>query len=780
MKRIISAILVFALLLPSAGVFAANGMTRGEAADMLLTAADDYNGTLTKSDILKGYPDGQLHEERGVTRAEALVMLRRAFGAFPALEGHNAAVAIRADDFTDVPEWAKSELADVFDAGIAAGVSPGVFAPAENVTAEQMELFCERAYSVFGTNEKDDFYAAVNRSKLNSMKLGDGKVITGTIYELSDESSAAISDIIDEIANKQNRNETEKKIYDFYKSVTNKEGRRKTGLAPIRKYLDEIDGASNIRELLAVQNDTIRDLGTAPFFGFTLTIDAKDSTKYKLILNTFSPQLSKDFCINPTEAQKEAYIDYLTGVLVLSGEERSSAQASAEAYFRFEQEISKYTLNAEEYANSDKTYNIYKYDTLKLMFPNADLDALLLACSLRREDEVLVTDAGLLRALSRILNDDANYIGTLKSCAKLTVLMSLGALLDDDFYALSEELNSRLFGISGGVSERERTTLIIGNMLPDYLGRLYAEKYFDAESKRDIEEMVSEIIAVYKDRIDSLSWMSAETKSRAKRKLDTMKIKVGYPDDSGTFLDNVSIKAPEDGGSYFENVIAISKAYLSAVSELQGGEVDKGTWIMYPYTVNACYSPTSNDITFPAAILQPPMYDKNAPREKNLGAIGYIIAHEITHAFDNNGAKYDENGNAADWWTKDDYSAFTALCDKVVVLYDGEEGIPGIPMNGRLTLSENVSDLGAVSCITEVAKRLEDPDFKLLYRSVASSWAITQTRDFAKYNATVDVHSDGKLRVNRVLQNIDEFYTAFGIKEGDGMYLPPKKRVKIW
>ena len=259
-----------------------------------------------------------------------------------------------------------------------------------------------------------------------------------------------------------------------------------------------------------------------------------------------------------------------------------------------------------------------------------------------------------------------------------------------------------------------------------------------------------------------------------------MNIKIGYPDEWGSYLDNANIKSKADGGSYFENIIEIAKASKNELLSCQGTSVDKTVWDMYPYTVNACYSPTSNDITFPAAILQPPMYDVNASYEENLGAIGYVIAHEITHAFDNNGAKFDENGNAADWWTEKDYTEFEKRCEKTVYFYDRQEGIPGVPMNGTLTLSENVSDQGAVRCVTEVASKLENPDYKKLYRSMANAWASTKTREYAKYAAEADVHSEDKLRVNRVVVNCEEFYKAFGITEKDGMWVAPEDRIEIW
>ena len=203
-------------------------------------------------------------------------------------------------------------------------------------------------------------------------------------------------------------------------------------------------------------------------------------------------------------------------------------------------------------------------------------------------------------------------------------------------------------------------------------------------------------------------------------------------------------------------------------------------WAMSPYTVNACYNASFNDITFPAAILQAPMYDVNASREENLGGIGYVIAHEITHAFDNNGAKFDEKGNAADWWTAEDYAAFQTKCEAVKGWYDGQESAPGITCSGTLTLSENVADLGALQCIVEAAGKLEEPDYEALFRSVARTWASTATRGALERLAVGDVHAADKLRVNRALQTMDLFYEVFDIREGDGMWTEPESRVKVW
>ncbi len=779
-KKIISAAVAAAIFLTNTGYAADTAATRGYTAEYLVRAADFYNPGVAKSDILKGYEDGELHEERCVTRAEALVMIKRAFKEFPELTGHNKRVAIPAESFNDIPDWAKSELSDIFDAGIAAGTAANTFSPDEPLTEEQLKLFTERVYSLFGTNKNDDFYAAVNRDTLNSLEIKPGRVISGTLYELSDKATAEVGEIIKNAVSEKNvkKGSPEQKTADLYKNILDRESREKAGLEPIRPYLDELENVKNLAELDKFQCRVIKELYTPLLAGFSINIDLKDSTKYVLDFSVVSPSMTKDFYESGSEEQYNSYIKYLSSAFEISGEDKTTAAESAKKYYEFEKKLSAASLDTQEYFDADKIYNIFTFDELGERTGYLNPDNLLSSEGLKKEDKIIVADLGLADAFVKMYTNE--NIDTLKVVAKLNLLMTFGGTLNDRFTEISETFNQEYLGISGGYTDEERASIVLQDIMPEYIGKIYAEKYFDEKSKADVVKMISDIITAYKKRIDNLTWMSETTKKRAKSKLDTMTVKVGYPDNFESYLDNADIKSKEDGGSYFENIVSISEAAAEYTASLQGTEVDKTSWIMYPFVVNACYSPTSNDITFPAAILQAPFYDINASYEENLGGIGYIIAHEITHAFDNNGAKFDENGNAADWWTKEDYDNFTKLCESAKAFYDGCEEIPGIPINGTLTLSENIADLGAVSCITEIVSGLENPDYKKLYTQIAHCWATTETREYASYAAQSDVHSPSKIRVNRVIVNCDEFYRAFGITENDGMYIAPENRIKIW
>lgn len=631
-KRFVPLLLALVLALGTPPVQAA-ALTRGEAAQALLSAAQDYNPGVQRSDILKGYPDGSLALDGTLTRAQALVMLTRAFGGFAVPVGDNARMALPASSLTNVPAWAAEELSPVLAAGLADGDEN------EAMSAEALSTLLRRAYAAKGTN-------------------------------------------------------------------------------------------------------------------------------------------LKDFYVNGADAQRSAYTTYLTSLLTLSGLGADEAAQRVAAFYDAEAAISAASLDPQDYSNVDKTYNLFTLGELKALLPNVDLNAVLAASGIENAERIMVSDVGALTAAAA-LYDDA-HLALLKTAARLALLQSVATSLNQGFMDAYFDFVLAYYGVDARQSNEQIAAQQVQALLADYLSRAYVDEYFSAKAKADVEEMIGEFIAIYKERILAQDWMSAETKAKAVKKLDTMGVKVGYPDSWESCLDRAEIKSPAEGGSFFSNVIAIQMVMKQDVLAHQNDAPDKSEWIMTPFTVNACYNPSANDITFPAAILQSPLYDVNASREENLGGIGYIIAHEITHAFDNNGAKFDENGSAADWWTAEDYAAFRQKCQAVAEWYDGQEAYPGIACSGALTISENVADLGAAKCIVAAAKKLDHPDLDKLFRAVANTWASTTSRQMREYLAVTDVHAPDKLRCNRVLQTLPEFYTTYGIQPGDGMWTAPETRVSVW
>ncbi len=782
-KRMLAAALSAATLLtalPTA--LAADGSgpaTRGEVCAVLVAAADDYNPGVTAADVMHGDPGGDLRESDPVTRAEALVMLQRAFGGLPAPQGDNARKGYPASNFTDVPAWAQAELADVFASGIVAGTSETTFSPDDPVTMDQLDLFIHRTYSLFGRNLKDDFYATVNKSWLDSSVIPAGQAQNGTLAEKMYDTEPLNALIRQAVANPEG--EDAQRIAALYNNILDWDARNAAGIEPIRPYLEAAEAAQSVDEVMAVKKRIAEDLAGNFLAGFSLSGDARDSTRYTVGFSAFSPSQTKEVYAADSGSQKDAYLAYVQKLFEIGGADAQSAAADAQRIWEMEKELSTHALDRQDQGNVDLTYNVYTMDELKALFPTLDLDDIYAQSGLARsDDQIIVSDVGLLEASPKYFTEE--HLDDLKAYLRLSILAGYGGYLSRDFQDASNAYQEAFLGISGTLSDEAMATQLVQQYLSDELGRLYAAEYFSEEAKADVEDMVYDFIDIYKDRIRSLKWMSDTTKAKAIEKLDALGVKVGYPDEGkwNDYFKGVTLKTADEGGSYFDNIITMMKAQQQMLIKWQNQPVNKDLWPMAAYTVNACYVSTSNEIVFPAGILQAPLYDVNASREQNLGGIGYVIAHEITHAFDNNGAKFDKNGNATDWWTPEDYAAFQQLCDDVVSYYDGIEAAPGITCNGSLTLSENIADLGAAQCILEAAQREEDPDLETMFRSIANTWCSTMPRDTAAYYATLDVHAQDKLRANRVLQTLDEFYTTFGITEGDGMWVAPKDRVSIW
>ncbi len=774
-RRITAAALALAMLILTvpAAVFAEDDYaTRGEVCNMLLASADDYNAGVEKTDILQGYEDGQLHEDWGVTRAEALVMLRRAFGEIPEIKGANKYIAFPAETFTDIPDWAKTELSDVFDAGIVAGKSEGIFAPDDNVTKDEMELFIQRMYRVFGTNLKDNYYQTVNLDVLNSAVIPDGELSMGTLSGL--EVQDQIKDIVKNVAaSDPDKNSKEGKIKTLYDNYMNKEARNAQGYEPIKPFLDEIDAMKSVSDLVNCKE--AMDI----FARFEVGYDDKDSTHYADYFST--PTInSKEMYEGKDENRKAASLKYKASLLKLIGYSEADAEAAADRAFDIEKQIAEASLSLTDTDDINKTYNIYSLDEISALFKNIDINKVFENSGLKNKDRFIVSDVGAMKKTAELL-DDKN-LEAIKDSAKINILSSYSIYLSDDFHNAYKTFTSEVYGIQGESDDETDAIDCIDGHLSDYLGELYTDKYMDEKTKTDVTEIIKDMIDIYRERIQKLDWLSDATKQKAIKKLDTMGIKVGGPDKiPETTLDSTELKSYADGGSLVENIIAINDAAEKDELKNEGGEVDHNEWVMSPQTVNACYNPSFNDITITAAILQiPHTYSSSASYEENLGGIGIVIGHELSHAFDKYGSQFDENGNAVNWWTDEDAAAFDERCKAVIDFYDGQESAPGITTNGELTLTENTADMGGLSVATELASRNENFDYKKMFETWAQLWLDVSYRQYLEQLSMIDVHSAAEVRVNRLFETSDKFFETYGITEDDGMWVAPEDRVSIW
>lgn len=755
--------------------------TRGEAVEMLLTAADDYRPDAQKSDIIKGYGDGQLHEEQPVTRAEALIMLTRAFGGFPELKGNNLRRAIPREDFTDIPKWAEAELEPALEAGIVEGTAPGKFSPDEPVTEQQLELWIDRVFTLYSTNLKDSFYSTVNKDGLETLTIQDGQSSAGTIDDVINLVDEQIAEVIADAVNSDPEpGSPQEKIKILYDNIMDMDARNAAGYDPIKPDLAAIDAIDNLEDLQTTELLGGTELALGLFVGFGVGIDSLDSNVYSMNLVPASAPLSKQTYTGGNDTQKQAYLKYITTLLTLCGWDEAQAARDAQAVFNFDAKLSAASLSPADQYDLEKIYNVYSYEDLCSEFPTVDINAVYEKVGYQPTDTVIVGDVGLMECVSGLLTEE--NLDMLKLYLKVGLVKYGAGMFGEDFREATITYTQELFGISGSTPLETVAATRGSDYLYDYVGEAYAEKYCTEQMKEDITEMTHDIIAVYKERIQNLTWMSEETKEKAILKLDHMRINVGAPDyDTITSaMDNAQLKSTADGGSYFDNMIEISRAVQMEDVRLFGTPVDKDQWITTPQAVNAFYMPSFNSINFPAAFMQGEIYSEDAAYEENLGTVGTVIAHEISHAFDSSGSQYDEQGNAANWWTEADAAAFDALCQDTIAYYDGQEAAPGIVMDGALTLTENIADLGAMACATAVGEKTEGFDFEAFYKSYANLWLSTSSRETVQYYAESDTHSADAIRVDRVLQSTDKFYEVFGIDADDGMYVPPEERVHIW
>jgi putative endopeptidase len=778
--RIMALLVIVALIFSVSPAWAGETqvyLSRGEVAGIVLNAADDYNPGISKNDILLGYEDGSLREEEPASKAEALVMLSRAFGDLPSPRGDSLRKGVFDQSFNDVPLWAMDEINKLNKAGILYSPVDGELGANEKISASELNNIIKRIWALEGSNLKDDFYAAVNKEWLDNSQIPAGEAYNSTLLQLTYENDNRISDTLNTLSQKDwPQGSKEQKLVDFYQSALDMDSRNEQGIEPVRKYLQAYEEADSLEQLIQTDININRETGNGQLLTYYLGQDLQDSSSYIMYHWALTPTWDKDFYTSPDK--RDACMKYITRLLTLSGEDEATARSVAEQIFALEKELSENSLDPEEYYDVDKAYYVYTLEQLASLYPDFDLKKTITDTGYQLPDRVCIVDEGLLLKSAQYFNED--HLELLKDYATFKFIDACGFTLSREFIESRQEFNALVYGVEGEKSDQQRAVNAVKEYLPSYLGEIYVEKYFSEEAKQDVEEMVANFIEVYKQKISNLEWMSTETKQRALKKLDNINVKIGYPDKWSATLDNTDIKSYADGGSYFDNVCRINLAYINENIAKQGQPVDKSTWDMPVYEVNAYYDVQNNEIIFPAGILQEPFYSFTASPAENYGGIGMVIAHEITHAFDNTGARFDEMGNVNNWWAEDDNRNFEEKTKRVQEFYDGLEIVAGIESDGELTLFENIADLGAISCCLKVLSQYENPDYQAFFKSYAVIWRTTMKREMADYLSKVDVHSNSKIRVNRTVVNFAEFYEAFGINETDGMYVPPEERVGIW
>lgn len=732
----------------------------------------DEIGIAVTNGILAG-SGTTLDVQRNVTRLEFAMFLSRSIRELPSIRDSVA--------FTDVPQSVLGDVNKLVKAGVMSGYGNGLFGSDDYLLQEQLLAILNRLKNLENIRKQDDFFYSVNREWLKSTKLPAGYPGLGSFDEVDLNNSQKIRSIVNELysnAGSYADGTIEQKMADFYSTILDMENRNKQGIEPIRKYLDMIDSAATAQEILDIAAKIENETGYNPLFSFSPSGDLIDSNKYSLYGNGMGTTLNSAYLLSGNPQIQAMYEGFLAQILSFTGVTEEEAVQGAKDIFAFERGLAENTLSNEQKSKIENLYNPVTTDDLATLFKDADIKKYLSDLGYGSVETVIITDIKLMTATAALLSD--KYIEMIKSYEKAHLIISTASLLSKELQNVITGFNTVFLGLSSSMSDEDIAFNLLNSVMSGYLGKLYVEKYFSPEAKEDVEEIVAEIISTFKKRIERLDWMSEDTKEAAITKLKAIKLKIGYPDTWGDPYQGITLKTYEDGGSLIGNIFAITSAQVKYSKTLLDKPVDKSQWLMAPQTVNAYYNALSNEIVFPAGILQQPFYDINGSREENLGGIGAIIAHEITHAFDINGARFDENGNMKNWWAQEDYITFQQKCQGVIELFDGLEIAPNAFVNGNLTISENVADIGGIACVLEIMESIPDADYDAFFTRNAVIWRLTATPMMYQLLAQQDTHSPNKLRSNLVLSNFQEFYDTYDIQPDDAMYIEPEKRVSVW
>lgn len=606
------------------------------------------------------------------------------------------------------------------------------------------------------------------------------------VYETSNKQ---LLDLINELSEKDAApGSLEQKIGDLYNIAMDSVKQNEAGISPIMADLVAIDALAE-RELVCAMMGAFSRKGIPGFFSPFISPDIKNSTENLFYIYQGGLTLDeKEYYLDTDEATtaiREAYKVYMDKMFQLCGFTEEQACRKAEDVMRIETRIARVSSSATELRNPEANYHKMTYADLLRDFAGIDWDAYFAAAKVEGLREVSVGQPKVITEVGNILQEED--LSALKSFIEWKLINTASPYLTDELRACRFDFYGRT--MSGAQQDRPRwkkAVSTVDGVLGEAVGRLYVEKYFPAAAKERMVKLVQNLQVALKERILAQDWMSDETKKVALEKLAAFRVKIGYPD---TWRDYTALEIKDD--SYWANIVRFSEFEMDYnIKKNLNKPVDREEWFITPQTVNAYYNPTTNEICFPAGILQPPFFSMEVDDACNYGAIGVVIGHEMTHGFDDKGRLYDKNGNLTEWWSKEDAERFMERADVMRAFFDKIEVLPGLKANGTLTLGENLADHGglmvAYTAFQNAMKEqpLEEKDGftpdQRFFLSYANVWAGNIRDEEIRKRTMSDPHSLGCWRVNGALPHIDMWYEAFGITENDSLYIPKEERVTIW
>jgi putative endopeptidase len=640
---------------------------------------------------------------------------------------------------------------------------------------------------------QDDFYNYVNGTWMKNTEIPDDKTRWGSFNELRENTDADVLAILKKAANDPNLDSSsdEGKAITVFQLINDTLARNELGIKPLIPHIERIEAIQSKADLQPYLEENIR-LGGYALFGFGVSADAKDSNKNVAQLYPGALGIERDYYLKEDEDSKKiktAYEKHVARMFGFLGKTAEEAKDLAQEVIAVEAQLATARMDKVERRNPAKRYNPRTTDEMGSIAKQIDWPAYFAGIGTEGVDNLVVTDLGFFSSLDAILNE--NSISAIKTYLLWTLIDGTASRLSMDIDRANWDFYSKT--LRGAIAQEpleKRSIRTVNGTLGEALGKLYVSEKFPPEAKAQMKELVGNLVKAYTNRINALTWMDAETKAKAIKKLELTNVKVGYPDQwedySRLTLTNETAEL-----NYFDAMLNVG-AYNFAenIAEL-GQAVDKTKWFMSPQTVNAYYNPAYNEIVFPAAILQPPFFDFTADAAVNYGGIGGVIGHEISHGFDDSGADYDAYGNLVNWWTEKDLNEFNSLGEKLADQYSALEVLPETFINGKFTLGENIGDVGGIHAAFDALAIHHEENGKpapidgfsseeRFFLSWGTIWRGKIRDEALKNQVRTDPHSPGYNRANQPLKNMDAFYATFNVQEGDQMYLPKEERVYIW
>ena len=629
----------------------------------------------------------------------------------------------------------------------------------------------------------DDFWAYVNGTWDKNTQIAADRASAGPFVTLSDAAEKDVRQIVEGLANDPNRDRLGQQVGDYYASFMDQAAIEAAGTAPLKPYLDEINAAKTRAQLLSL----FVKPGFASPVDVSIIPDFKNAERYSAIAGQATLGMpSREYYLDDSakmKAHRAAYRDYIVTIQKLAG--LPGGDAAADRIIALETALSKAQWPAAERRDIDKIYNPMNRAQLAKLAPQFEWNASLAKAGLGSAKSVIVTEPSAVAGAGKIFA--STPLSTWKEWLAFRFVSDHAGYLPKAIYdARFNFYSKQLSGVQAQRERWKRGVAAVNGALGEAVGEIYVKSHYPAESERQMAELIGNLRDAYQERITSNNWMDEATRKAALEKLAAFEPRIGHP---VKYIDYSSMKVVK--GDPLGNAVRAAEFDWQLELSRFPKPVDRTLWGMYPQTINAYYNPLANQITFPAAILQPPFFDPNADAAVNYGAIGAVIGHEMGHGFDDEGRKFDPKGNLRDWWSPEAAKAYAGRTDALVKQYNAFSPFPGVNLNGKLTLGENLGDLSGVEAAYAAykkytAKHGEPPVIdgptgdQRFFIAYAQAWQGKDREDAERQQILTDPHSPDKYRVNGIVRNVDAWYKAFNVQPGDKLYLAPEQRVRIW